>query len=74
MPAVIAQAAIDRWLSGGMSAEEMRAAPVSKFREGRVSTRINKSGVFDGDGAGRLRAVSLKRAREREPPPMCNAE
>ena len=47
MPAMMVQAEIDRWLRGEMTAEELHAAPDAKFKERRVSTRINKSGVLD---------------------------
>jgi hypothetical protein len=41
--------AIDRWLSCEMAAEELHAAPDAKFKERRVSTRINRTGVGDDD-------------------------
>jgi hypothetical protein len=46
---VLAQAEINRWLRGEMSANELRPAPEARFRERRVSTRLNKSGVGDDD-------------------------
>jgi putative SOS response-associated peptidase YedK len=49
MPAVLAEAEIDRWLRGDMVAEELHPAPEARFREQRVSPRINKTGAFDDD-------------------------
>jgi putative SOS response-associated peptidase YedK len=49
MPAVVAQAAIDRWLMAEMSAEELHPAPDAKFRERKVSRRVNKTGEGDDD-------------------------
>jgi putative SOS response-associated peptidase YedK len=49
MPAVLAQAEIDRWLRGEMSADELHPAPEATFRERRVSTRVNRADVDDDD-------------------------
>lgn len=49
MPAVLAQAEIDRWLMGEMQASELHPAPEARFREHRVSTRMNRTGVGDDD-------------------------
>jgi putative SOS response-associated peptidase YedK len=49
MPSVIAQANIDRWLRGEMEKDELHAAPDAKFREHKVSKRMNSTG-FGDDG------------------------
>jgi len=49
MPAVLAQTEIDRWLRGEMQASELHPAPEARFREYRVSTRMNRTGVGDDD-------------------------
>jgi putative SOS response-associated peptidase YedK len=49
MPAVLAQAEIDRWLRVEMAAGELHPAPEARFRERRVSTRLNKTGVGEDD-------------------------
>jgi putative SOS response-associated peptidase YedK len=49
MPAVLQQAEIDRWLRGEMSAEELHPAPEARFRERKVSKRMNNTRVDDDD-------------------------
>jgi putative SOS response-associated peptidase YedK len=49
MPAALQQANIDRWLRGEMTAEELYPAPEAKFKERKVSSRINNSRVGDDD-------------------------
>jgi putative SOS response-associated peptidase YedK len=49
MPAVLAQAEIDRWLRGEMSADELHPAPEATLRERRVSTRVNRADFGDDD-------------------------
>jgi putative SOS response-associated peptidase YedK len=49
MPAVLAQAGIDRWLRGEMSAEELHPVPEARFRERKVSSRLNRTGAGDDD-------------------------
>jgi hypothetical protein len=44
---IIAQANIDRWLRGEMEKDELHAAPDAKFREHKVSKRMNRTGVGD---------------------------
>ncbi len=49
MPVLLQQAEIDRWLSGKMSAAELRPASESALREFPIDRRINRSGDGDED-------------------------
>lgn len=49
MPAVLAQAEIDRWLRGDMAASELHPAREERFNEYMVSSRLNRTGVGDDD-------------------------
>jgi len=49
MPAVLAQSEIDRWLRGEMEASELHPAPEARFREHRVSPRMNPTDFGDDD-------------------------
>jgi putative SOS response-associated peptidase YedK len=49
MPVLLRQQAIDRWLSGEMTKDELHPASESALREWPIDRRINRSGDGDDD-------------------------
>jgi putative SOS response-associated peptidase YedK len=49
MAVLLQQEAIDKWLSGEMSAAELHPASESALREWPIDRRINRSGEGDDD-------------------------